>query len=184
MNGCIGTLVWSLRKTGTQKNCREFFNYCAILPETNQSSLKNVQALYVGCVIDFLERCKSTFVPSPNHPHYRFGFFEGMNILGGIFGISSRSLKYSGPPQKARLVMHECMRVVGDRMMMRQDMVKLKTLISSTIIDHFGNDLGIDKLVDGSGDASSKFWHSKIYEICELKKKPLILPIWWEMKVI
>ena len=143
------------------------------LKRTNHR-LKNVQALYVGCVIDFLERCKSTFVPSPNHPHYRFGFFEGMNILGGIFGISSRSLKYSGPPQKARLVMHECMRVVGDRMMMRQDMVKLKTLISSTIIDHFGNDLGIDKLVDGSGDASSKFWHSKIYEICKLKKKPLI----------
>ena len=48
---------------------------------------------------------------------------------------------------------------------MRQDMVKLKT-VSSTIIDHFGNDLGVDKLVDDSGDASSKFWHSKIYEIC------------------
>merc|ERR1711871_404988 len=66
------------------------------------------------------------------------------------------------------------MRVVGDRMMMRQDMVKLKALISSTIVDHFGNDLGIDKLVDGSGDASSEFWRSKIYEVCELKKKPLI----------
>ena len=57
---------------------------------------------------------------------------------------------------------------------MQQDVVKLKALISSTIVDHFGNDLGIDKLVDGSGDASSEFWRSKIYEVCELKKKPLI----------
>ena len=68
--GMVITKDWDVRKIV------ESFSIIAqsYLKRTNHR-LKNVQALYVGCVIDFLERCKSTFVPSPNHL-YGFGFLR------------------------------------------------------------------------------------------------------------
>ena len=132
--------------------------------------LSPVSSMLVEEVLALIETCRKEFLPSPQHPQYVFGYNDAARILYGVFRISSRSLKYSGPPQKSRLFIHEMQRVLEDRMLLKNDIQKLRNIIHQTVMNTFGKALEV-----GEDDSlTSQYWPQSFHMAVEFDRKPCL----------
>jgi type IV secretory pathway ATPase VirB11/archaellum biosynthesis ATPase len=136
--------------------------------------LSNLAETVMNSAIDLIERCRNEFRPSPQHPHYQyFGLYDAARVTYGVFRVASRSLKYSGPPQKARLFVHEAQRVIEDRMVSMGDVKKFRQVIVQSTVGIFENslDFGNDR---EETIVNEDFWPHWFYSALELDRKPCL----------
>ena len=98
-------------------------------------TIKKTTEAVVNSTIEIYFRIIETLKPTPTRFHYMFNLRDVSKVFQGILMVSPKSLPH--PDYMARLWIHECCRVFGDRLINNEDMRWFTEQLAEQIMRHF-----------------------------------------------